>query len=53
MLIYKKVPENIMLDNNGKIHLLDFSIAKVITNVHFSLFIQMLFLILFHYFNKM
>lgn len=30
-------PENIMLDNTGKIHLLDFSIAKVITNSEFTL----------------
>ena len=30
-------PENIMLDNQGKIHLLDFSIAKVITNAEFTL----------------
>ena len=30
-------PENIMLDNKGKIHLLDFSIAKVITNAEFTL----------------
>jgi serine/threonine protein kinase len=30
-------PENIMLDNQFKIHLLDFSIAKVITNAEFTL----------------
>ena len=30
-------PENIMLDNKGQIHLLDFSIAKVITNSEFTL----------------
>jgi serine/threonine protein kinase len=30
-------PENIMLDNKGQIHLLDFSIAKVITNAEFTL----------------
>ena len=30
-------PENIMLDNQSKIHLLDFSIAKVITNAEFTL----------------
>ena len=30
-------PENIMLDNQAKIHLLDFSIAKVITNAEFTL----------------